>query len=118
MRTVTINISSIEQAKERTKAAFRGEYQGEFISFISLDLMNKVLTPRRWEIIRAMAGKGPMSLRAIARAIDKDVKNTHTDVHALLNAGVLDRSEAGFEFPYDDINIDIHIEHYLTQEAA
>lgn len=114
MRTVNIGVSSIEEEKARTKAAFRGEALGESIAFPSVEAMWSVLTPRRWALIQAMAGKGPMSLRAVARMLGRDVKTVHGDVHALLINGVLDRSEAGFEFPYERI----HVEFDLQGKAA
>ncbi len=67
MNTVTIGIYNIEALKQRTAAASRGEHQGERISFASVELLWQALTPRRWGLIRAMAGQGPMSLRAAAR---------------------------------------------------
>ena len=38
MRTVTLGVSSVEETKRRTAAAFGGEAQGEVISFASVDL--------------------------------------------------------------------------------
>ena len=106
MRTVTIGVSSIDHAKARLAAAFRGEAQGEFISFESVEALWSVMTPRRWQLIKAMAGKGPMSLRAAARLVGRDIKTTHGDAHELLTSGVLDRSDEGFEFPYDAVHVD------------
>jgi predicted transcriptional regulator len=35
------------------------------------------------------------------------VKSVHRDVHALLNAGVLERTDDGaIEFPYDAVHVD------------
>jgi hypothetical protein len=35
------------------------------------------------------------------------VKGVHTDVHALLSAGVINRTESGaFEFPYEAVHVD------------
>ena len=36
-----------------------------------------------------MTGAGPLALREIARRVERDVKAVHTDVHALLNAGLI-----------------------------
>lgn len=107
---VTIGVSSIEDAKERLAGAFRGESQGQFISFVSVELFSKVLTPKRWEIIKAMTGQGPMSIREAARRVARDVKGVHGDVHGLLKAGVLERTEDGrIVFPYDAIHVDFTI---------
>ncbi len=51
-----------------------------------------------------------MSLRAVARLLDRDVKNIHADVHALLNAGILDRTDdERIVFPYDAVHVDFTI---------
>ncbi|WP_026596442.1 HVO_A0114 family putative DNA-binding protein [Methylohalobius crimeensis] len=110
MRTVTFGVSSLEETRRQTAAAFRGERQGEFISFESVELLWKVLTVKRWEIIQAMAGRGEMTIREIARRVGRDVKSVHGDVHALLNAGVLERTESGrVIFPYDAVHVDFTV---------
>jgi predicted transcriptional regulator len=110
MNVVTIGVSSIEDASKRFEAAFQGEVRGNFISFVSLDLMWKVLAPKRLDIVRAMIGAGPMTIREAARRVKRDVKAVHGDVHALLRAGVLDRTDdGGIVFPYDAIHVDFMI---------
>ncbi|WP_222184169.1 HVO_A0114 family putative DNA-binding protein [Geminicoccus harenae] len=78
--------------------------------FESVEAMWSVLTPNRWALIRAMASKGPMSLRAVARLLGRDVKAVHADMHALLVNGVIDRTAAGFEFPYDRIHVEFDVQ--------
>lgn len=110
MRTVTIGVASIEDVSARALAAFRGETQGAFISFPTVEGLWTVLTPRRWALLRALAGQEPMSLRAVARLLDRDVKNIHADVHALLNAGILERIDGErIVFPYDAVHVDFTV---------
>jgi predicted transcriptional regulator len=100
-------VSSIDDAQKQLAAAFRGEYVGEFISFATVELLWKVLTAKRWDILQAMTGQGEMTIREIARRIDRDVKAVHGDVQALLLAGVLNRAESGrVVFPYDAVRVD------------
>jgi predicted transcriptional regulator len=107
MNTVTLGVASFEETKRRTAAAFRGEAQGHHISFASVDLLWQVLTRKRWALLKAMAAQGPMTIREAARRVGRDVKAVHGDVHALLDAGVLDRAEDGrIVFPYDAVHID------------
>jgi predicted transcriptional regulator len=106
MRTVTLGISSLEESGKRLDAAFRGKKQGEFISFASPDLLWKVLTAKRWEILQAMIGQGRLTMREIAQLVDRDLKSVHGDVTALIRAGVLNRTKGGTEFPYDALHID------------
>jgi predicted transcriptional regulator len=107
MTTVTIGISSVEETKTRIRRAFRGEEQGAFVSFATAEILWKVITPKRWEILRAMTGAGPIAIREVARRVKRDVKSVHGDVQALLKAGVLDRAEKGrIVFPYEEVHVD------------
>lgn len=107
MNKVTIGVASLNDVKARARRAFKGEKQGAFISFASLELLWKVLTPKRWQIVRTMTGAGPLSIRAVARRVGRDVKSVHGDVQALLKVGVLDRAADGrIVFPYDEIHVD------------
>ena len=106
MNIVTLGVASLEDVKRRTAAAFRGEPQGEFISFISADLLWRVLTAKRWEILQAMTGQGEMAIREIARRVGRDVKAVHGDVQGLLKAGVIERGVRGVVFPYDAVHVD------------
>ena len=63
------------------------------------------------ELLKALRGAEPMSIRAVARLIGRDVKAVHADVTALLNAGLLDHAEgAGVVFPYDAIKVEFLLE--------
>jgi len=107
MKTVTLGVSSIEETKRQMAAAFRGEKVGAFISFATVELLWKVLTAKRWDILQTMTGQGEMTIREIARRVDRDVKAVHSDVQALLVAGVLDRADSGrVIFSYDAVHVD------------
>ena len=54
-----------------------------------------------------MTGAGAMGLREIARRVGRDIRRVSDDVHALLDAGVLERNQDGsIEFPYDAVHVD------------
>jgi predicted transcriptional regulator len=77
------------------------------ISFATPELLWKVLTAKRWELLKAMCGAGPMSIREAARRVERDVKAVHSDITALLNAGVLDRVEDGrVIFPFEAVKVE------------
>ncbi|WP_416795345.1 transcriptional regulator [Ciceribacter azotifigens] len=108
--TVTISVCSLDETKRRLAAAFRGEPQGNHIEFPTLELMWKILTVKRWEILQAMTGRGALSIREIARMVERDVKAVHGDVHALLDAGILEKSEEGkVVFPYEEVHVDFRL---------
>ncbi len=107
MTKVTIGISSMEETKARMLRAFQGEEQGVFISFASPELLWKVITPKRWDVLRAMTGTGPIAIREVARRVSRDVKSVHGDIQVLLNAGIVDRAEDGrVVFPFVEVQVD------------
>ena len=83
------------------------------ISFASPELLWQVLTAKRWELLKVLCGAGPVSIREAARLVGRDVKAVHGDVTALLNAGVLDRTEqGGVVFPFEAVKVE-----FLLQAA-
>jgi predicted transcriptional regulator len=107
MNAVTIGISPLDDTKQRMLRAFRGKSQGAFIGFASAELLWKVISPKRWEILRTMTGAGPLAIREVARRVKRDVKSVHGDVQALLVAGILDHADDGrIVFSFDEIHVD------------
>lgn len=77
------------------------------ISFATPELLWRVLTEKRWELLKVLCGAGPVSIREAARRVERDVKAVHGDVTALLDAGVLDRTEDGrIVFPFDAVKVE------------
>jgi len=81
------------------------------ISFASPEVLWKVLSAKRWELLKALCGAGPVSIREAARRVNRDVKAVHGDVTALLSAGVLDRVEGGgIVFPYEAVKVEFMLQ--------
>ena len=107
MRTVTLEVGSRVKTNRRFLRAFEGESQGTFISFESPALLFKVLSGKRWELLKVMTGAGPMTIREAARRLGRDVKAVHGDVHALLKVGILQKTSNGrITFPFDAVHVD------------
>lgn len=115
MRTVTIEITgplepeaSAKQMTGRFLQAWNtGEYQGEYRGFETPELLFKRLTPKRLEILHKMQGAGEMSLRELARRVERDVKGVHTDVHVLLELGLIEKtSDEKIVCPFEEIRFD------------
>jgi len=112
MKTVVFSIQMFDAALSDFAGAWKsGESDGVArIGFENWELMHKVLSPKRLEIVRAMAGAGPLSIREIARRVGRDFKGVHTDVRMLADSGVIDRDDGGkLIFPYDRIHVDFEI---------
>ena len=107
MKTVTLDVASRADVTRRALDAFKGRKQGARISFATPELLWKVLTAKRWELLKTMTGQGPLTIREVARRAARDVKAVHGDIRALLNAGVLDRTEKGqVVFPFDAVRVE------------
>ena len=50
-----------------------------------------------------------MSIREVARRAGRDVQAGHRDVTTPINAGVIDRTDKGIEFPYVRIHFEFDV---------
>ena len=113
MKTVTLDVRSPRQAMAEALATVKSGRPAKTarISFATPELLWRVLTAKRWEILKALCGVGPKSIREVSRRVRRDVKAVHSDVTALLSAGVLDRTESGqVEFPYEAVRVEFMLE--------
>ncbi len=115
MKTVILDVRSPGKATQDFKLAWKTGKAAKTarISFASPELLWKVLTAKRWELLKTLCGAGPMSIREAARRAGRDVKAVHADISALLNAGVLERDDDGLVvFPYEAVKVE-----FLLQAA-
>ena len=109
MNTVVLEVRSLRDTlADASRAMKTGRAEREArISFATPELLWQVLTAKRWELLKALCGGGPMSIREAARRVERDVKAVHGDVSALLDAGVLNRTADGrIEFPFDAVKVE------------
>ena len=80
MTTLIVRLSTIADAKARFVAAGERALAGEVVdavpsvNFSSYDDMHRVLAPSRLAIVKALAGRGALSIREVARRVDRDVQ--------------------------------------------
>jgi len=109
MKTVTLDVRNpADSMADFTRAWKTSKPQGSArISFATPELLWRVLTAKRWELIKVLCGAGPVSIREAARRVRRDVKAVHGDVTALLDAGIIDRSANGrIVFPYEAVKVE------------
>ena len=115
MKTVTLEVRRHEEGMAEFVQVWKSgkSQRSARISFATPELLWKVLSAKRWELLKALCGAGPISIREAARRVHRDVKAVHSDVTALLSAGLLNRTETGsIEFPYEAVKIE-----FLLQAA-
>jgi len=107
MNTVTLEVGSRDKSNKRFLSALEGNQEGAFISFASPALLFKVFSGKRWDLLKVMAGAGPMTIREAARRAGRDVKAVHGDIKSLLKAGILEKTDEGkVVFPFDAVHVD------------
>jgi len=103
MNTVVFEVRPLEDTLADASRAMKGRFTEKEarISFVTPELLWKVLTAKRWELLKALCAAGPVSIREAARRLGRDVKAVHGDVTLLIETGVLNRTTDGkIEFPY------------------
>ena len=97
MKTVTLDVRTPAESMTDFVHAWKTgkSVKTARISFATPELVWRVLTPKRWELLKALCGVGPISIREAARRVGRDVKAVHGDVTSLLNTGVLNRIDDG-----------------------
>ena len=112
MRTATIHIRKASDALAAARTGFisawkTGEYAGEHFDFESPAALFRVLTPKRWELIECLQRTGPIGVRALARALGRDVKRVHDDAAAMIEVGMVEKTEDGkLMVPFAEIRAD------------
>lgn len=114
MKTVTLEVRKPADAMAEFSRAWKSgkPQKSARISFATPEILWKVLTAKRWELLKVLCGAGPVSIREAARMVGRDVKAVHGDITALLAAGVLSRVDGGVEFPFAAIKVE-----FLLQAA-
>ena len=74
MRTVTLDVRPLAETLDNFVHAWQtGKASSPRISFESPALLFKVLTGKRWELLNALTGAGPLTIREAARRVARDV---------------------------------------------
>lgn len=112
MKTIVVDVCTLEDSLDDFKRVWetgKGDPTPR-LSFVSWALLHKVLAPARIDILRAMGGAGPLSIREVARRVGRDFKGVHTDITSLIVNGVVEKTEDGkVLFPYDNIHVEFDI---------
>ena len=103
-RTVTIEVSCLDHSLKRFAKAWRtGRREAEVISFESPEVLFRRITPKRWTLLTVLQGAGALSIRELSRRVERDVKNVHGDVQALIDVGLVERTGNTVRVPFDEI---------------
>src|SRR4051812_2972915 len=111
---ITVGGAIEEDASRRFMDAWHRAEAGEdfrerHLAFESWDVLSRVLTAKRMELLRYVRRHKVTSVQALAKALGRDYSNVHADVQALIAAGLLDSANGGVQADYDAIETRIAI---------
>src|SRR5205814_9146560 len=109
-RVLELRIGDARDALDRFEAAWnrrierRPQKPLRVLSLIDLPLLLKTLTPARWALLDRLRADGPLSIYELAKRLERDYKNVHTDVTALVKIGLIERADnARVGVPWDGV---------------
>ena len=100
-RKLEIRLGAAGDALDRFEAAWNRVLEGramrplEVLSFEDIPLLTKTLSPARWALLQDLKEKGPCSIYELAKRLERDYKNVHTDVTQLAALGLIERRADG-----------------------
>lgn len=107
-RIVELRVGDARDALDRFEAAWNRRLEGRKITALrvltmeDLPLLLRTLTPARWALLERLRAAGPLSIYELAKRLERDYKNVHTDVTALVKIGLIERADdARVSVPWD-----------------
>ena len=100
-KTLYVRVSSREDALDRFEAAWhlasgrQAPAPLSVLSFANLPLLMKNISPARWDLLKRLKKAGPLTIFALAKLLERDYKNVHTDVSRLLELNLLEKNQEG-----------------------
>jgi predicted transcriptional regulator len=114
-RVLDLRIEGPSEALDRFEAAWNALDEGgaltprHVLALPDLPALLRALTPARWQLLERLAAEGPCSVYALAKRLQRDYKNVHTDVVQLVALGLIERRGAGVAVPWDAVRAELRL---------
>lgn len=99
LKRAKIVVEPFVRLNRRWKKALRGKIKStakeEVVSVASWEVLGKVLSSPRLQILAAIPHLKPRSIAHLAKAMNKDFKNVYSDVRFLADLGLIDLRQEG-----------------------
>jgi predicted transcriptional regulator len=97
--------SAIRSARKKLAAA-RTANADYLLSFESAKSLFSALSPARLELLESLRVQGPCSVYALAKVVDRNYSNVHSDISKLEELGLVERTESGHvQVPFASVEI-------------
>ena len=100
-KALELRVAPPGDALDRFEAAWNRVAEGRkvaplrILTLKDLPALLRALSPARWELLKRLGGEGPLSIYELAKRLERDYKNVHTDVTQLTRLGVIERDSDG-----------------------
>lgn len=102
-----------EDALDRAETWAGGEAVAHVVNFQDASRLQRVLTPRRLELVKSLMDDPAESIRGLAVRLDRDVRQVHDDLTLLDEYHIVHfREEGGAKkpfVPYDTVTIEVEL---------
>ncbi len=113
---IHIGVEDAKHGYERFVEAWHKAETGDIeqvevhLNFEDFAMLLSVLTPKRLALLKSLRQHGPLSVRALAKRLERDYKNVHADVAALEEMGLVERTDKGLlNAPWDVIDAHVRL---------
>ena len=112
-KLLELRVGDARDALDRFEGAWNRRIEGRksaplhVLSLENLPLLLRTLTPARWTLLKRLRAAGPLTIYELAKRLERDYKNVHTDVSALGKIGLIERGDNGrVRVPWDVVRGD------------
>ena len=110
-KKLNINIGSLDEVGKRFKDAWQLAESGqeiiqakECLTFKDLEILLKILTPKRFELLKFLRNQGATSIRNLSKLLKRDYSNVYSDVKQLEFYGLIIKTKEDLIFvPWKEI---------------
>ena len=93
IKNIVVEVKSVEDTLKEVMGKIKGGKsvkKKESISFSNIDIMRRVLTNKRLELIKAIKKYKPKSIYQLAKIVNRDSKSVNLDIRLLSKLGMVD----------------------------
>jgi len=112
-KVLELRVGPPRDALDRFEAAWNRVAEGgrvtplRVLTLRDLPLLLRTLTPARWALVERLKKEGPLSVYQLAKRLERDYKNVHTDVAQLARLGVVERQGDGVAVPWERLRAEL-----------
>lgn len=114
-KALELRVGPPRDALDRFEAAWNRVAEGRPVSTLriltlrDLPLLLRTLTPARWALLERLAKEGPLAVYQLAKRLNRDYKNVHTDVAQLSALGLIERRDEGVTVAWNRVRAELSL---------